>query len=156
MANDRIVKTNYDGDHYQGKDGNIWDHLVNDNNNGGNAAGSGGQSGNNGSSDQSGSGSGSNGQDQQSEVEKEKLISKVTETKIITEEAPAMTDTVKYLIVFLAVLSVALVFVIGYVAMRMCTKRRMKPINYGRRTSQPSNEFQYAGDDTKSIFSDRN
>lgn len=156
MAADRIVKTNYDGDHYQGKDGNIWDHLVDNNNNNGGSNNSGGNtgSGDSGSTDQSGSSSNSNGQDTQ--VEEEKLIAKVTETKIITEEEPAMTDTVKYLIVFLAVLSVALVFVIGYVAMRMCTKRRMKPMNYGRRASQPKNEFQYAGDDTKDIFNDRN
>jgi len=67
-----------------------------------------------------------------------------------------MTDTIKYLIVFLAVLSVALLIVIGYVAMRMCTKRRMKPINLNRRASQPRQDFQYAGDDTKQIFnSDR-
>ena len=59
----------------------------------------------------------------------------MTETKIVTEEEPGMTDTVKYLIVFLAVLSVALVFVIGYIAMRMCTKRRMKPVNLNRRMS---------------------
>jgi uncharacterized membrane-anchored protein YhcB (DUF1043 family) len=78
----------------------------------------------------------------------------VTETKIVTEEEPGMTDTVKYLIVFLAVLSVALVFVIGYIAMRMCTKRRMKPVNLNRRMSQPKTEFQYAGDDAKSIFAE--
>lgn len=126
MANNRIVKTNYDGDHYQGKDGNIWDHLVDNNNGGQNSGGNtgSGESGNNSSTDQSGSNSDSNGQETQEE--KEKLIAKVTETKIITEEAPAMTDTVKYLIVFLAVLSVALVFIIGYIAMRMCT-RKMKP-----------------------------
>ena len=58
-----------------------------------------------------------------------------------------MTDTIKYLIVFLAVLSVALLIVIGYVAMRMCTKRRMKPINLKRRTSQPKQDLQYAGED---------
>ena len=85
MANDRIVKTNYDGDHYRGKEGNIWDHLVdnNNNNNGGSSSdgntGS-GESGNN----SSGSSSGSNGQDNQ--VEKEKLISKTTVTKVVTEE----------------------------------------------------------------------
>jgi cobalamin biosynthesis Mg chelatase CobN len=98
-----------------------------DNNNGGQNSGGNtgsGDSGNNSSTDQSGSNSDSNGQETQEE--KEKLIAKVTETKIITEEAPAMTDTVKYLIVFLAVLSVALVFIIGYIAMRMCT-RKMKP-----------------------------
>jgi len=67
-----------------------------------------------------------------------------------------MTDTVKYLIVFLAVLSVALVFVIGYVAMRMCTRRIKKPVNFGRRDSQPTNDVQYAGDNTKDIFNDRN
>lgn len=64
-----------------------------------------------------------------------------------------MTDTIKYLIVFLAVLSVALLIVIGYIAMRMCTKRRMKPINMNRRASQPKQDIQYAGDDTKDIFS---
>lgn len=42
MANNRIVKTNYDGDHYQGKDGNIWDHLVDNNTNGGNSGGNNG------------------------------------------------------------------------------------------------------------------
>jgi len=51
-----------------------------------------------------------------------------------------MTDTVKYLIVFLAVLSVALVFVIGYIAMRMCTRSReaskLRP-ELSRRGSQP-------------------
>lgn len=66
-----------------------------------------------------------------------------------------MTDTIKYLIVFLAVLSVALLFVISYVAMRMCTKRRMKPVRLNRRASQPKQEVQYAGDDTKDMFSDR-
>jgi len=33
MANGRIVKTQYEGDHYEGKDGNIWDHLINDDDN---------------------------------------------------------------------------------------------------------------------------
>jgi len=42
-------------------------------------------------------------------------------TKTVTE--PALTDTVKYLVVFLAVLSVALVFVVGYIAMRMCSRK---------------------------------
>lgn len=66
-----------------------------------------------------------------------------------------MTDTTKYLIVFLAVLSVALVFVIGYIAMRMCTKRRMKPMRLNRRASQPNQDEQYAGADTKDMFSDK-
>jgi len=61
----------------------------------------------------------------------------VTKTEIVEEEEPAMTDQVKYLIVFLAVLSVALLFVIGYIAMRMCTKRRMKPLRLARNNSQP-------------------
>ena len=138
MANDRIVKTNYDGDHYQGKKGNIWDHLVDNNNDGSKSDGNTG-SADSGSTDQSGSRSDSNGQDTQEE--KEFLISKVTETKIVKEEEASMTDTVKYLIVFLAVLSVALVFVIGYIAMRMCTKRRMKPVNFGKRAAQTQNEF---------------
>lgn len=57
----------------------------------------------------------------------------MTETRIVTEEEPGITDTVKYLIVFLAVLSVALLFVIGYIAMRMCSKRHMKPLDFNKR-----------------------
>jgi len=154
MANGRIVKTGYDGDHYQGKDGNIWDHLVENNKNDGGNSGDNNRSegSDNGSNtDQSGSGSNANGRDDDTtNTEKEKLISKVTETRIVTEEEHGMTDTIKYLIVFLAVLSVALVIVIGYIAMRMCAKRRMKPV---KRASQPNKEFQYAGDDAKNIFS---
>ena len=147
MANDRIVKTNYDGNHYQGKDGNIWDHLLDNNNSGSGSDGNTG-SGKSGSTDQSGSSSDSNSQDTQEE--EEKLISKVTDVRIVTEEEAAMTDTVKYLIVFLAVLSVALVFVIGYIAMRMCSKRRMKPVNFARRAAQAQNQI-HAGDDAKVI-----
>jgi len=68
-----------------------------------------------------------------------------------------MTETVKYLIVFLAVLSVALVFVIGYIAMRMCTRRRevtkLGP-ELSRRNSQPVQDAQFvvAADDAKDIF----
>lgn len=33
MANNRVVKTNYDGNHDYGKEGNLWDDLVNNNDN---------------------------------------------------------------------------------------------------------------------------
>jgi len=162
MASGQVIKTDYSGDHYQGKDGNIWDHLIDNNNQdgGNNSSGGDGSSNNNGSSDTNGSSDQTGDQSQQdgtSGLTDEQNFSKVTtETKIVTEEeSPAMTETFKYLIVFLAVLSVALLIVIGYIAMRMCTKRRMKPINLARRASQPNQDFQYAGDDTKEIFSDR-
>lgn len=79
---------------------------------------------------------------------------------IINEEVetPAMTDTVKYLIVFLAVLSAALVFVIGYVAMRMCSRRRdtqkLQPALKERRLSQPKQDAQFVvpPDEAKDIF----
>lgn len=71
MANNHVVKTNYDGDHYQGKDGNIWDHLVDNNpseggssNNNGSSntdSNTSGQTGNNNNNNGS-SGSGSSGQ----------------------------------------------------------------------------------------------
>lgn len=69
MANNRVVKTDYDGDHYQGKDGNLWDDLVNNggnsgnggntNNNNNNPSGSNGSSDN--TSDNNGSEAGKNG-----------------------------------------------------------------------------------------------
>lgn len=152
MANNRVVKTDYDGDHYQGKDGNLWDDLIpngGSNGNGGNTDNK-DPSGSSGSTDNMSDNNGSEtGKDGESQTEQGNVFNKVTKTEIVTEESPAMTDTVKYLIVFLAVLSVALLFVIGYIAMRMCTKRRMKPLRLDRRASQPRNDIQYAGDDTK-------
>jgi len=64
-----------------------------------------------------------------------------------------MTDTVKYLIVFLAVLSIALVIVIGYIAVRLCS-RRTREIKLDRRQSQPRQDPQFvvAPDDAKDIF----
>ena len=83
MANNRIVKTNYDGDHYQGKDGNIWDHLIDNNNTNG-----GGQTDGGNSQDGSSGGNGSQTDNQQTDgqggKEKEQVFSKVTETQIVT------------------------------------------------------------------------
>lgn len=67
-----------------------------------------------------------------------------------------MTETVKYLIVFLAVLSMALVIVIAYIAMRMCTRRDIKP-NSMRQLSSGKMEPQYVieADGAKDIFSSK-
>jgi len=168
MSNGRVVKTNYDGDHYEGKDGNIWDHLINDddNNQTGGATNNDGESttnpndntntGGNTSDNTNDNTTNSDGSSNtNTDNGSNPTISKVTKTEIVVDEVPAMTDTVKYLIVFLAVISVALIFVIGYVAMRMCTTRRMKPMRLDRRASQPRQDVQYAGDDAKDIFSDK-
>jgi hypothetical protein len=32
MANNRVVKTGYTGDHDAGKEGNLWDHLIDNRN----------------------------------------------------------------------------------------------------------------------------
>ena len=66
-----------------------------------------------------------------------------------------MTDFVKYLIVFLAVLSVALILVVGYVAMRTCTTRREKHMPPQERASQPIQDVQDAGDASKDSFTDK-
>ena len=52
MASGQVIKTDYSGDHYQGKDGNIWDHLIDNNNESGQDGGnnSSGNSDTNGSS----------------------------------------------------------------------------------------------------------
>ena len=82
--------------------------------------------------------------------------SKMVTTVVLTEDVvePEMTETVKYLIVFLAVLSMALVVVIAYIAMRMCTRRDLKP----QRLASASNlEPQYVveADGAEDIFSSR-
>lgn len=70
-------------------------------------------------------------------------------TEVIKE--PAITDSVKYLIVFLAVLTVALVVIIAYIAMKMCTRRHVK---LPRKPSETELEPQFAvnPDEAKDIF----
>ena len=51
----------------------------------------------------------------------------VTTQVLVKSEEIQVTDTVKYLIVFLSVISIALIIVVGYIAMRMCTRRSVKP-----------------------------
>lgn len=58
-----------------------------------------------------------------------------------TTESPAITDSVKYLIVFLAVLTVALIVIIAYIAMKMCTRRHIK---VPRKPSMAEMEPQFA------------
>ena len=71
-------------------------------------------------------------------------------------EVPAMTDFVKYPTVFLAVvLSAALISVIGYVAMRTCTTRREKHMAPRESASQPVQDVQDAGDDSKDLCADK-
>lgn len=67
---------------------------------------------------------------------------------------PEMTETVKYLIVFLAVLSMALVVVIAYIAMRMCTRRDMKPTQR-QISGKMDPQYVVEADDAKDIFSSK-
>jgi len=76
-------------------------------------------------------------------------------TRVVTQEVESaeMTDTVKYFIVFLAVLSIALIIVIGYIAIKMCSKRAIKPQRQPSITMQP--QFVVEPEDAKDIFSSR-
>lgn len=84
-------------------------------------------------------------------------ISVTEAAKLKTEVAvePEITETVKYLIVFLAVLSVALIIVIGYIAMRMCSRKHLKPPQRLPSSSKLEPQFTVAADDTKDIFAGR-
>jgi len=52
----------------------------------------------------------------------------------------------------LAVLSIALIIVIGYIAMRMCTRRSVKPTHLPS-SSKLEPQFVIDSNDTKEIFS---
>ena len=66
-----------------------------------------------------------------------------------------MTETVKYLIVFLAVLSMALVVVIAYIAMRMCTRRDTKLTQRRMSSGVMEPQFVIEADGAKDIFSSK-
>jgi len=75
----------------------------------------------------------------------------------VTEEAPAANPTATFLTILLIVVSVGLVVSIGFILLRMCSrKRRLQPMQADRlqrQGSQPLQEDQYACDDAaKDIF----
>ena len=123
MTDNIVVKPNFDPERAEkGKDGNIWDYLTDEENQ------------KPGSADTQTETETESSTDTETNTDNEEISTDPTETitqkvvivtKTVTE--PALTDTVKYLVVFLAVLSVALVFVVGYIAMRMCSRKDVKP-----------------------------
>jgi len=156
MSDNRVIRTDYESQE-QGRDGNLWDDLIQDQE----------------VNDQTEETEDSEDEqiddssnildddsretvDEQEElVEEEQNISQTQATRIVTKEvvSPEMTDSVKYLIVFLAVISIALVIVIGYIAIRMCSRTHIKPARQPSITLQP--QFVIEEGDAKDIFSSR-
>ena len=172
MSNEKVVRQNFENN-YSGKDGNLWDYLVDqdgDNssaggntNTGGNTSG-GSQNPSQNTGGQTGTGGTTTYVDQDGNVVtvpnspdgSSPGTSNSQGVVIVTQEVeqPEMTDTIKYLIVFLAVLSVALIIVIVYVATRMCSRRTTK---VERRLSVKDLDPQYVieADGAKDIFNGR-